>query len=178
MNKFFLAIILALAAYSIHAQIVTNSKFKPIPFQQMAGTLMAAKQFQEECLSSLEAMANKTESIEFMINKDKDPVSWGIYSKCYNAIIDEYNGICKRGTNVKTRNNLSKLRTTCNELCAKIKNAYERRNNLSRDQYARLQSVQGLRCDKFYSDISLDEFLDGKSPTIKYYTLEQQATQK
>jgi hypothetical protein len=82
-----------------------------------------------------------------------------VYADCYNSIIDEYNSILKNGTNQGTRKAISDLRRQSSSLLASIKAAYDRRNRLSNDQYARLRAVDGLICNRFFSDISIDEFM-------------------
>lgn len=150
------------------AQIVINSQFKARSFEEMAAPLIMAQKFQNECLEKLEVLSEETEEIESFINKEKDPVSWKMYADCYNSIIDVYNDIVRRGTNQGTRNTISSLRRASISVRNQIKTAYEKRAQLANDQYIRIKSIQGLICDKYYSDISLDCYLNGNTPEVKY----------
>lgn len=160
-------------AISANAQIVVNSRFKSMTFDEMAAPLIMAQRFQQESLNNLDALAEQTEQAEQFISEEKDPATWEVYADCYNSIIDEYNSILKNGTNQGTRRAISDLRRQSSSLLASIKAAYDRRNRLSNDQYARLRAVDGLMCNRFFSDISIDEFMNGKTPTVTYQTREE-----
>lgn len=179
MKKYIFIIAAMFLAISANAQIVVNSRFKPMTFDEMAAPLIMAQRFQQECLNNLDALAEQTEQAEQFISKEKDPTTWKVYADCYNSIIDEYNSILKNGTNRGTRKAISDLRRQSSSLLASIKAAYDRRNRLSNDQYARLRAVDGLMCNRFFSDISIDEFMNGKTPTVTYQTREEyNATQR
>lgn len=151
-----------------NAQYTIDSKFKPFTYDEMVAPLLMAQKFQKQSLESLEVLANNTEQVEQFISKEKDPDTWREYANCYNSIIDEYNSILKNGTNQNTRGNFSKLQRQSVSLLTCIKSAYNRRNSLANDQYARLNAVKGLTCDRFYSDISIDEFMNGRTPSVTY----------
>ena len=153
MKKYIFIIAAMFLAISANAQIVVNSRFKSMTFDEMAAPLIMAQRFQQESLNNLE--------------------KWQVYADCYNSIIDEYNSILKNGTNQGTRRAISDLRRQSSSLLASIKAAYDRRNRLSNDQYARLRAVDGLMCNRFFSDISIDEFMNGKTPTVTYQTREE-----
>ena len=161
MKKYIFIIAAMFLAISANAQIVVNSRFKSMTFDEMAAPLIMAQRFQQECLNNLDALAEQTEQAEQFISEEKDPATWEVYADCYNSIIDEYNSILKNGTNQGS------------SLLASIKAAYNRRNRLSNDQYARLRAVDGLMCNRFFSDISIDEFMNGKTPTVTYQTREE-----
>lgn len=162
-----------LVAIGTNAQIVVNSQFKPMTYDEMLAPLIMAQRFQKECLNNLETLAEQTEQAEQFISKEKDPATWRVYADCYNSIIDEYNSILKNGTNQGTRKGISDLRRQSSSLLKSIKAAYDRRNRLSNDQYARLRAVNGLMCNRFFSDISIDEFMNGKTPTVTYHNREE-----
>lgn len=173
MKKYIFIIAAMFLAISANAQIVVNSRFKSMTFDEMAAPLIMAQRFQQECLNNLDALAEQTEQAEQFISEEKDPATWEVYADCYNSIIDEYNSILKNGTNQGTRRAISDLRRQSSSLLASIKAAYDRRNRLSNDQYARLRAVDGLMCNRFFSDISIDEFMNGKTPTVTYQTREE-----
>ena len=180
MEKYIFLIVATFIVVGTNAQnIVVNARFKARSFDEMAAPLLMIRQFQQECLSNLEALAEQTEQAECFISEDKDPVTWKEYVGCYNSIIDEYNSILKKGTNTGTRKAISDLRRQSSSFITRVKAAYDRRNRLSNDQYARLRAIDGLTCDRFFSDISIDEFMDGKTPTVIYQSKEENnATQK
>lgn len=173
MKKYIFIIAAMFLAISANAQIVVNSQFKPMTYDEMAAPLIMAQRFHQECLNNLDALAEQTEQAEQFISKEKDPTTWKVYADCYNSIIDEYNSILKNGTNQGTRKAISDLRRQSSSLLASIKAAYDRRNRLSNDQYARLRAVDGLMCNRFFSDISIDEFMNGKTPIVTYQTREE-----
>lgn len=151
------------------AQFVVNSTYQPMSYEEIAAPYVIVAKFQKECLSALENIAKNTKQVESLMSSDKDPICWDEYADCYNSIIDAYERICNRGTNQQTRGTISELNRRSNSVCSRIRAAYNRRAQLANDQYSRLQSVSGLKCDKFYSDMSLDEFLDGKTPDVNYH---------
>lgn len=137
-------------------------------FEQKIAPLLMYKQFVEECLSTLDDLAEQTICVESFINKEKDSVAWGMYSDCYNAIVTEYNKIAQSGTNQSTRGIIANLKTRSRNVRSAIKSAYDRKMNLSTDQYRRLQSSPGIKCSEFYADMSLDCFLNGNTPEVRY----------
>lgn len=155
-----------------NAQGVVNSQFKAMTYDELMAPVLMIQRFHKECLNNLEVIASQTEQIEEFISKEKDPDTWRKYVDCYNSIIAAYNSILDNGTNQGTRNTISKLRRQSNSLIASIKAAYDRRNRLSNDQYARLRAVEGLICSRFFSDISIDEFMNGKTPIVTYKSKE------
>lgn len=168
MKKLLFLLFAIFISCNANAQSVIDSHYKPFTFDEMAAPLLMAQRFQKECLNALETLAEKTEQAEQFVNEEKDPATWREYANCYNSIIDEYNSILKNGTSQKTRKNISKLQRQSSSLLTCIKSAYNRRNSLAKDQYARLNAVKGLTCDRFYSDISIDEFMNGKTPSVTY----------
>lgn len=170
MRKLLFIIVAMLVAIDANSQIVVNSRYKPMTYDEMVAPLLEAQRFHQECLDNLEALADQTEQAEQFISKEKDPETWSVYADCYNSIIDEYNSILENGVNQGTRKAISDLRRQSSSLLASIKEAYDRRNRLATDQYKRLQVVEGLTCDRFFSDMSIDEFMNGKTPTVIYQT--------
>ena len=173
MKKILFLLTMIFICINAAAQYVVDSHYKAMSFDEMAAPLIMAKKFQEECLNSLETLAEQTEQAEQFISKDNDPKTWSAYADCYNSIIDEYNSILKQGTSQSTRKNISELRRHSSALLASIKSAYDRRNRLANDQYARLKAVDGLMCSRFFSDISIDEFMNGNTPTVTYQNREE-----
>ena len=93
MKKYIFIIAAMFLAISANAQIVVNSRFKSMTFDEMAAPLIMAQRFQQECLNNLDALAEQTEQAEQFISKEKDPATWEVYADCYDSIIDEYNSI-------------------------------------------------------------------------------------
>ena len=173
MKKYIFIIAAMFLAISANAQIVVNSRFKSMTFDEMAAPLIMAQRFQQESLNNLDALAEQTEQAEQFISEEKDPATWEVYADCYNSIIDEYNSILKNGTNQGTRRAISDLRRQSSSLLASIKAAYDRRNRLSNDQYARLRAADALLCHPFVSALTIAEFKNPNTPTRTYQTTEE-----
>lgn len=173
MKKFISLMAAAFLAVGANAQIVVDSHFKPRTLGEMLSPLLMIQQFQQECLDKLESLLERTEQAEQFISKERDPATWRVYADCCNSIVNEYNSILRNGTGPSTRRVISDLRTRSSSLLTSIKSAYDRRNRLSGDQYARLRADDRLMCDRFFSDISLDEFMNGQTPTVTYQNREE-----
>lgn len=167
-RSLFLAICLSLFSHIAHSQIVINSRFKPISYEEMMAPLVAAQQFHNQCISTLDDLLERTEQVEQYINKDLEPKTWRRYADYYNSIVDEYNRINKQGTDTGTRSRINNLKRNFSHVINGIINAYNRRIELANNQYRRIQSTNE-RCNRFFSEIPLDEFLDGNTPRISYY---------
>ena len=154
-------------AFSNSSAQTTNSAFRPFSFAEMAAPFQMMKQFQDECLNTLMELMDKAESVESYIDKNQDPTCWNRYTEYYNSIVDEYQSILKSGTNQGTRNRIFNLRKNF-IVIDDIKRAYNRRYELSNSQYQRISATHE-KCTRYYSAISLDEFLDGNTPTVTYY---------
>lgn len=172
MKRIYVIIVFMNLLLSASAQLVINSQFQPITYDEMVAPLIMVQRFQKECLNNLQEILNQTETVEVYISKEKDPIVWGKYADCYNSIISAYNSIIENGTNQGTRGVISNKRKESISLVNMIKSAYEKRNRMSQGQYARLQAVPGLVCNKYYSDISLDAYINGKEPEVTYKTKE------
>ncbi len=168
MKRFLLLFFIGASLISSNAQIVINSQFKPFTYDEMAAPLRAVQQFHNQSLNTLGNLMEDLETLESYISKQNDPTCWRIYTDCYNSMVDTYNNIQDNGTNQRTRGRINELRKYASSTKNRIINAVNRRNQLSSDQYNRLRSVSGLTCDRFYSDMSLDDFLDGSTPYVQY----------
>lgn len=167
--KFLIGILLILQfPFVSSAQIVIGSKYRPFSYGEMLAPAMAAANYHRECCDKLENVLEKAEVIESKINKEKDPITWKRYCDFYNSVVDEYNIIMKNGGNASTDGNIQKIKKQFTIVINGISNASERRMDLAYTQYQRIMATNE-KCDRFYSDISLDEFLDGKTPEIKYW---------
>lgn len=151
-----------------YGQIVINSQFRPFSYDEMVAPLQAAANFHRVCTETLLSLMENAEQLEPYINRDKDPISWKRYVDYYNSVVDEYNRIQKNGTNQGTRARINDLKQNFSRVIIGIGNAYNRRNELANNQYQRVRSTNE-KCSRWFSEISLDEFLDGNTPTISYY---------
>lgn len=167
MKKLIIFTISFICGLAANAQIVNSSKFKPFRYDEMMAPLLAVQQFHKECCQTLIQLMDSAKEVEEYINPEKDSVSWSHYTNYYNSVVDEYNEINKNGTNQGTRQRIYNLRKNFSVINA-IVHAYNRRAKMANDQYQRLQSSPNIRCDKFYSDYSVDDFLDGKTPVVNY----------
>lgn len=160
-------VFICLNAFNSSAQIRINSQFRPYSYDEMVAPLQAYQQFYNQCLGRLSNLLENAETIEEYIDKNKDPECWRRYTNYYNSVVNEYNSIRNNGTNQGTRNRISNLEREF-KVINSLGNAYNRRADLSNTQFQRIRSTNE-RCDRYYSDMSLDEFLDGKTPSVTYY---------
>lgn len=170
-KKFITLLVLTLffsSPETINAQIVINSQFKPFTYDEMVAPLQTYANFYNQCCETLIGLMDNAEQIEAYINKEKEPITWRRYADYYNSILEEYNRIQKKGTNQGTRGRINDLKRNFSRVINGIANAYNRRSELSNNQSQRINSTHE-RCDRWYSEISLDEFLDGKTPSVSYY---------
>lgn len=170
-KNLFVAASLSLASLNLNnadAQIIVNtSQIQPAPFEQGMAVLRAGREFYYECLEKLENLLDKTAKIKPYISKDKDPRTWSRYSDYYNSVVNEYNRLKEQGTDTGTRRRIHSLKMNYSEVISPIVSAYNRRNDLAREQYSRIQYSKES-CSRFFSEISLDEFLDGNTPSVTY----------
>lgn len=168
-KKIFTSVFLTTFIMHAKAQIIIDTQsFKPFTYEEKMAPILMVQRFVNECLETLDNLAEQTSSIEPFLNKQKDPIAWKLYADCYNAIVDEYNNIAQYGTNQYTRGIISSLKTRSRNVRSTIKAAYDRKNQLAYDQYQRLQSSPGMKCSEFYADMSLDCFLNGNTPEVTY----------
>ena len=144
-----------------------TAQYRGMTFDEMMKPLLLYRNFFDECNNQLIALMESAQEIEPYIDRNKDPNTWNRYTAYYNSVVNEYNNINQRGTNQNTRSNIANLRRRFSEINSIIA-AYNRRADLANAQYHRLRSTN-QRCDRYYSEISLDEFLDGKTPVVNYY---------
>lgn len=167
--KFVLPLIIACVSPVVSfSQIVINSQFRPFSYDEMVAPLQAVTNFHNQCCETLIGLMENAEQIEPYINKENDPITWKRYADYYNSIVDEYNRINKNGTNQGTRGRINDLKRNFSKVINGIGNAYNRRNELANNQYQRVRATNE-KCNRWYAEISLDEFLDGKTPTVSYY---------
>ena len=163
MKKVIILVLSFLSVFCSNAQV-----FEPLTYEELAAPLRAATAYHNQCCDALIQLMEGAQSIEAYISKDKDPICWTRYCNYYNSVVAEYNSINQYGVNGGTRQHISNLRTNFSVIRA-IGIAYEKRYNLAQEQYNRLKSSPNLRCDKYYWDLSVDDFLDGKTPKVNYH---------
>lgn len=166
-KRLFTLVIIIVCSLSSKGQIVINSPFKPFSYDEMVAPLQAVANFQKECCETLIGLMENAEQIEPYINKSIEPITWKRYADYYNSVVDEYNRIRKNGTNQGTRNRISELQRNFSRVIKGIGNAYNRRNELAKNQYERIRTTHE-KCCRWFSEIPLDEFLDGKTPNVTY----------
>ena len=95
MKKCIFIIVAMFVATYANAQIVVNSRFKSMTFDEMAAPLIMAQRFQQECLNNLDALAEQTEQAEqfienFGIDLDKIRITDNTYSDRINNQVSLY----------------------------------------------------------------------------------------
>ena len=166
---FYIFVFVIFLHFAESANAQSTARFTPFTYEEMAAPLRAYTNFFNQCCETLIDLMENAEQIEPYINKEKEPITWQRYCNYYNSIVNEYNSINKQGTNTGTRGRINNLKRNFSRVINDIANTYNRRNQLANNQFQRIQSTKE-RCDRYFSDIPLDEFLDGKTPSIKYYT--------
>lgn len=122
-----------------------------------------------KCENALQTMLNNLGQLEEYIDKNKDPQYWEMYSDCYNSVSELLSDLNTNGLSAYIQSRRSELAKQSNSVFNKISGAINRRYKLAQDQYNRLRSIPGIKCDRYYADISLDEFLNGNTPSVNYY---------
>lgn len=153
-----------LSVVKIHAQ------FRPFSYEEMVAPLEEMQRFHDQCCETLLQLMNNSQQVESYIIKDKDPITWDRYKTYYNSIENEYNNINSYGVNQYTSANINQLRKDFSIING-IVQAYNRRQALSIEQYKRVQNSPNLVYNQDYGDISLDDFLDGNTPNIRFVLL-------
>lgn len=144
-----------------------NAQFRPLTFDDMMKPILMYEKFFDECNNEMTNLLQQTQQIEPYIDRQKDPRSWERYQRYYAELKGAYDLLHERGANSNTKPHIAQLKRRFSEINSIIA-AYNRRVDLANSQYQRLR-YSDQRCDRYYSDISLDEFLDGKTPVVNYY---------
>lgn len=159
--------LMSLFLNSAEAQIVINSQFKPFSYEEMMAPLQAVQEFHNQCLETLQNLLENAEKVEPYINKEREPLTWRRYADYYNSVASEYRSINENGVNKGTRGRINTFKKEYSKVINGIISAYNRRNEKANYQFKRIQSTQE-KCSRYFLDISLDEFLDGKTPIVTY----------
>lgn len=158
-------------AFSCDAQNFPT--FKARSFEEMMAPFVAYRQHFDECANKINSLYEYLTKAEMFINKEDDPNTWEIYSVLHDAVIEEGNKLFENGTSMYTMRNINALSVKCRQFMNQLMAAYERRNRLAEAQSIRLRNERGLTCDQYYIEISIDEFLDGSTPTVNYQYSQQ-----
>lgn len=164
--KIIILLFFTLACKKSEAASPLSPSYSPSLFNETLGTMMLYQSFYQDCCNRLIELMDKAEDIEPYINPHTEPLTWQRYLNYYNSIVNVYNDVSKNGTDSSTRTKINNLRRDFSVIKS-IQVAYERRSQLAQSQMIKLNS-QNITCDRLYSEISLDEFLDGKTPVINY----------
>lgn len=169
MRKILFAAILVCASQAAMAQNYTvESSFTPMTTDELTAPLLIYRAHYKACLEKLQGLLDRTELYSKYLDQEKDPEAFDRFVSCYDEIVEAYNNIIKHGLSGNTNSEISRLREKSSDVCSAIETAYERRKMLAESQYNKLRANYGLVCDRYYSDISLDEFLDGKTPSVTF----------
>ena len=105
-----------------------------------------------------------------------EPICYRKYKKYVNDLEAEINKIHKDGYDTEISSRASNFRLRYSNEISPIITAYNRRVELANSQNASMAANPGIRYNRFYSEISLDEFLNGKTPNVSAAAVSSQPT--
>ena len=104
------------------------------------------------------------------IEPTTEPICYRQYKNYVDDLKAEIDKIHKSGYDPQITSRASDLKTRYSDEITPIINAYNRRIDLANAQIASMNSNPNIRYDRFYAEISLDEFLNGKQPNVSVVT--------
>ena len=125
---------------------------------------MQARYDQAEQL--LVGLYENAQELNGRLDPQKEPICYRNYKKYVDDLQAEINRIHKDGYDTEISSRASNFRLRYSNEISPIITAYNRRVELANSQSATMAANPGIRYDRLYYEISLDEFLNGKTPNV------------
>lgn len=147
--------------------LVVNSRFQPFSFERYLQPYQIYGQEYKAQEAALEEIANNSGKWENLINEQTDP---DLYNQVvnYNKELDSLaSGLVSSGLSPKSRQSLLKMKSRYNKEFTPIEQAYNKREELAKQQLEDYRRDKTTIVDKDYSTMSLKEIMDNPSATYK-----------
>lgn len=144
--------------------VVINSRFRPFSMDEMLKVVMPAAQMQketEDALGQIDAMSSVWEKLK---DSDIDRDVYNQYRNFQDSLTQSIDDVYRNGVNVNTRRALSNMRARYAKEITPIEEAYKKREEEVKEQYA--GRAAGMVYEGDASNTSLSRYM--KNPSAKY----------
>lgn len=137
-----------------------------IDVQAVGRALEAMQARYDQAEQLLVGLYENAQELNGRLDPQKEPICYKRYKKYVDDLQAEINKIHKDGYDTEISSRASNFRMRYSNEISPIITAYNRRVELANSQNATLAANPGIRYDRLYYEISLDEFLNGKTPSV------------
>ena len=148
--------------------LVINSQFKPFSYSEMLAPVMQSTQAQqavEDAYSELETKANIWDG---MLNKDLDTDAYALYQNYANELRAQADLLAREGLTPAARQSMNRMRARYAKEIVPIELAYKTREADIQSQMS--NNDNDMLYSRRASQISLNEYMNGKRPEISKYS--------
>lgn len=148
--------------------LVINSQFKPFSYSEMLAPVMQSTQAQqavEDAYSELETKANIWDG---MLNKDLDTDAYALYQNYANELRAQADLLAREGLTPAARQSMNRMRARYAKEIVPIELAYRTREADIQSQMN--NNDNDMLYSRRASQISLNEYMNGKRPEISKYS--------
>ena len=147
-----------------------------IDVQAVGRALEAMQARYDQAEQLLVSLYENAQELNGRLDPQKEPICYKKYKKYVDDLQAEINRIHKNGYDTEISSRASNFRLRYSNEISPIITAYNRRVELANSQNAVMAANQGIRYDRLYIEISLDEFLNGKTPNVVTAAVSSQPT--
>ena len=137
-----------------------------IDVQAVGRALEAIQARYDQAEQLLVGLYENAQELNGRLDPSKEPICYRKYKKYVDDLQAEINRIHKDGYDTEISSRASNFRLRYSNEISPIITAYNRRVELANSQNATMAANPGIRYDRLYYEISLDEFLNGKTPSV------------
>ena len=137
-----------------------------IDVQAVGRALEAIQARYDQAEQLLVGLYENAQELNGRLDPQKEPICYKRFKKYVDDLQAEINRIHKNGYDTEISSRASNFRLRYSNEISPIITAYNRRVELANSQNATISANPGIRYDRLYYEISLDEFLNGKTPNV------------
>lgn len=149
--------------------LVINSKFQPFSFERYLQPYQIYGQAYREQEDALAEISDRADELAGKLNPSVDKETYARYQNYADALKAQSDELATRGLNPSSRRAMLALRSRYGKEIAPIKEAWDRRRELAKEQRALRGADSTIRFDNEYSTISLDRLMS--NPEMSYVSL-------
>lgn len=145
--------------------LVVNSVFKPYSYQELLAPVQMATQAHQDLENQYSELSTKASVWENLANEQTDPYAYNMYKTYANELEMQAEQLAREGLNPLSRKNLIGMRNRYSKEITPIEQAYNKKQELIKQQREALLKDDTLMFDIDYSTSSLDNLINNPSAT-------------
>lgn len=146
--------------------ISIGSKFKPFSYQELIAPVLMAQEQHNALEEQYGSLSSQSDTLENLLNKETEAGAYNMYKRYSDSLASSAEALTKEGLTPGSRKSLIDLKSRYAKEITPIQNAYNRRDQLSKEQRELRGKDSSMIFNQDMSQTSVDEFI--KNPSLQY----------